>query len=127
MSRHVLTLQEPLEGVRAALKAGSGTGKAAPTFTVGQGQILGREHDGPELAFISFDYDHDEDLRNLLAGQATHGSPALVSLASDQLGLVIVVGSRLRLFGARATRKLLAERRWWSICSTCLPATDVFG
>jgi hypothetical protein len=31
---------------------------------------------GPEMAakrvFISFDYDHDEDLRNLLAGQAKH-------------------------------------------------------
>jgi hypothetical protein len=26
----------------------------------------------PKRAFISFDYDHDEDLRNLLAGQAKH-------------------------------------------------------
>lgn len=25
-----------------------------------------------KLAFISFDFDHDEDLRNLLAGQAKH-------------------------------------------------------
>lgn len=27
---------------------------------------------GPKRAFISFDFDHDEDLRNLLAGQAKH-------------------------------------------------------
>lgn len=27
---------------------------------------------GVKRAFISFDYDHDEDLRNLLAGQAKH-------------------------------------------------------
>src|SRR2546422_3530530 len=26
----------------------------------------------PKRAFISFDFDHDEDLRNLLAGQAKH-------------------------------------------------------
>jgi hypothetical protein len=35
-------------------------------------EVLGREKLVKTRLFISFDYDHDEDLRNLLAGQAKH-------------------------------------------------------
>src|SRR5713101_2666708 len=37
-----------------------------PRLLTGEGRMAAKH------AFISFDFDHDEDLRNLLAGQAKH-------------------------------------------------------
>src|SRR5271165_4813189 len=85
MSRHRLTLQEQLQGVRAALRSR----RTPPQLKEGLRQrlaelerqlqsspsarrSLGGNTMAQKRAFISFDYDHDEDLRNLLAGQAKH-------------------------------------------------------
>src|SRR5882762_1368774 len=89
MARHELTLEEQLEGVRKALRSR----KTPPQFREGLrrqearleeqlrkrsvfGSLFGAQQRSKTMAktrlFISFDYDHDEDLRNLLAGQAKH-------------------------------------------------------
>jgi hypothetical protein len=84
MARHQLTLQEQLNGVRAALKSRTTPLQLKPGLRSREQELLreiqnaksprratGAKMDG-KRAFISFDFDHDEDLRNLLAGQAKH-------------------------------------------------------
>jgi hypothetical protein len=89
MARHELTLQEQLEGVKLALASRrtppqlkdslrrrvrelerqiQDQSKRSKTFArqTGGGPLVKKR------LFISFDYDHDEDLRNLLVGQAKH-------------------------------------------------------
>jgi len=87
VSRHELTLKEQLEGVKAALR----NCQTPPQLREGLrrraaqleeqltresffGRLFADQQRSKPMAksrlFISFDYDHDEDLRNLLAGQA---------------------------------------------------------
>jgi antiphage defense system Thoeris ThsB-like protein len=78
-------LREQLEGVRAALR----NRRTPPQLKEGlrkravelERQLrnspltcrpFGENRMADKRAFISFDFDHDEDLRNLLAGQAKH-------------------------------------------------------
>jgi hypothetical protein len=87
--RHELTLEEQLEGVKAALRSRStpeqlknGLRRRAADL---EEQLRrrswfgslssGRQRSKPMVRtrlFISFDFDNDEDLRNLLVGQARH-------------------------------------------------------
>src|SRR5229473_6570978 len=87
--RHKLTLEEQLEGVRSALRSrqtppqlkdGLRRREAELEAQIRSRSVFGRLFGGQEESkamarsrvFISFDFDHDEDLRNLLAGQAKH-------------------------------------------------------
>jgi hypothetical protein len=89
MPRHELSLEEQLEGVKKALSSRStppqlkdGLRRRAADLEV---QLKGRsalmnlfrgQQRSKAMAktrlFVSFDFDHDEDLRNLLVGQASH-------------------------------------------------------
>lgn len=85
MSRHKLSVEEQLDGVTAALRSRrtpaqlkDGLRQRAEelknqirTLQAGT-RRFGGEKMAIKRAFISFDFDHDEDLRNLLAGQAKH-------------------------------------------------------
>jgi hypothetical protein len=89
MARHELSLKEQLEGVKAALRSRDTPPQLREglrrreaqleeqlrTRSAYSGGVAGQKW-GKTMAktrlFISFDYDHDEDLRNLLAGQARH-------------------------------------------------------
>jgi hypothetical protein len=83
MPRYEWSLKEQLEGVRSALRSR----KTPPQLKEGlrqraaelerqlrrtSGSKLGDNTMAARHAFISFDFDHDEDLRNLLVGQAKH-------------------------------------------------------
>jgi len=89
MARHELSLEEQLEGVRAALRSrqtppqlreGLRRREAQLEEQLRKRSVFGNLSGGQQRSktmaktrlFISFDYDHDEDLRNLLAGQAKH-------------------------------------------------------
>ncbi len=88
MARHELSLEEQLEGVRSALrsrrtppqlKEGLRRREAQLEQQLRKRSVFGNLFGGQRSKtmararlFISFDYDHDEDLRNLLAGQAKH-------------------------------------------------------
>ncbi len=87
--RHKLTLEEQLEGVKAALRSRQTPSQLKDGLRRREaeleaqirgrsvfGRLFGGQKESKTMAksrvFISFDYDHDEDLRNLLAGQAKH-------------------------------------------------------
>jgi Thoeris protein ThsB, TIR-like domain len=87
VSRHELTLSEQLEGVKAALRNRKTPPQLRESLRRRAVQLeeqlsqqsffgrlftdrLGSKSMAKTRLFISFDYDHDEDLRNLLAGQA---------------------------------------------------------
>jgi len=89
MARHELSLEEQLEGVRAALRSRQTPPQLREGLRRREAQLeeqltkrsvfknlFGGQQRSKAMAktrlFISFDYDHDEDLRNLLAGQAKH-------------------------------------------------------
>ena len=89
MARHELSLQEQLEGVKSAIASRrtpsqlkEGLRRRALELErqireqSSHSKAFARQKGGNALTktrlFISFDYDHDEDLRNLLAGQAKH-------------------------------------------------------
>jgi hypothetical protein len=87
MPRHILTLKEQLEGVRAALRSRRTPPQLKESLRIREADLekqirnsqlqsvrtsLGDKRMVQKRAFISFDFDHDEDLRNLLAGQAKH-------------------------------------------------------
>ena len=89
MPRHELSLEEQLEGVRAALQSRQTPPQLKEGLRKRERQLeeqlrkrsiltnlFGGQQRSKTMAkkrlFISFDYDHDEDLRNLLAGQAKH-------------------------------------------------------
>ena len=89
MARHELSLEEQLEGVRAALRSHHTPPQLREGLRRREAQLeeqlrkrsvfsnfFGEQQRSKTMAkarlFISFDYDHDEDLRNLLAGQAKH-------------------------------------------------------
>jgi hypothetical protein len=85
MSRHLFTLREQLEGVRAALRSRRTPAQLKDGLRRREAELERQLRDSPSTAtylrektmaqkraFISFDFDHDEDLRNLLAGQAKH-------------------------------------------------------
>lgn len=89
MARHELSLEEQLEGVRNALRSRQTPPQLREGLRRREAQLeeqlrkqsmfrnlFGGQQRSKTMAktrlFISFDYDHDEDLRNLLAGQAKH-------------------------------------------------------
>jgi len=85
MARHELSVEEQLEGVRAALRSrqtppqlreGLRRREAQLQEQLRKRSVFGSQQRSQTMArtrlFISFDFDHDEDLRNLLAGQAKH-------------------------------------------------------
>jgi antiphage defense system Thoeris ThsB-like protein len=89
MARHELSVEEQLEGVRAALRSSQTPPQLREGLRRREAQLeeqltkrsvfknlFGGQQRSKAMAktrlFISFDYDHDEDLRNLLAGQAKH-------------------------------------------------------
>src|SRR6266849_5730228 len=87
MPRHLLTLQEQLEGIRAALQSRRTPPQLKEGLRQRESELERQLRGSPSAkrsleektmaqkrAFISFDFDHDEDLRNLLAGQAKHPS-----------------------------------------------------
>jgi hypothetical protein len=89
MARHEFTLEEQLEGVKKALRSrqtppqlreGLRRREAQLEEQIKKRSVFGNLFGGQQRSkpmartrlFISFDFDHDEDLRNLLAGQAKH-------------------------------------------------------
>src|SRR5712691_879177 len=85
MSRHKLSLEEQIEGVRAALRSRRTPPQLKEALrrramelekhlrsSSSLGRLFGENTMVAKRAFISFDFDHDEDLRTLLAGQAKH-------------------------------------------------------
>src|ERR1700730_15658146 len=88
--RHELTLDEQLKGVRAALRSRSTPSQLKDGLRRREADLeeqlrrkrswFGSLSSGQQRSklmaktrlFTSFDYDHDEDLRNLLIGQAKH-------------------------------------------------------
>jgi hypothetical protein len=89
MARHKLTPEEQLEGVRKALRSRDTPPQLRDGLRRREAELeaqlktrsvfanlFGGQQRSKSMAktrlFISFDYDHDEDLRNLLAGQAKH-------------------------------------------------------
>src|SRR5713101_809259 len=85
MSRHKLSLEEQLEGVRAALrsrrtppqlKEGLRRREAELKMQLANSSwsqsLFGANTMATKRAFISYDFDHDKDLRTPQAGQTKH-------------------------------------------------------